>query len=289
MNTARVLVMLLLAGSAAAKEAAPVMLKVNGTPILRSAVADRVWKEYGSDVLNVMVDELLLSQAQTKLGVKADPAEVEARLKRVRSQFPEEKTFEEKLKAGGDSLAALKARISTAVARDQLVGKARNLSVTDDEVLQFFDANKEKLGEPEAVHLSHILLADQKQADDFLMAIKAGADFAKLAAQASLDSATKEKGGDAGFVSRGMLPADIEQAVFALKPGEVGPVLKSGQGFHLLKVSESRPARPATFDKIKVNLKAALLSDKIAKAMPGYLQELRAQAKFEGLESAPKP
>ena len=236
MNTARVLVMLLLAGSAAAKEAAPVMLKVNGTPILRSAVADRVWKEYGSDVLNVMVDELLLSQAQTKLGVKADPAEVEARLKRVRSQFPEEKTFEEKLKAGGDSLAALKARISTAVARDQLVGKARNLSVTDDEVLQFFDANKEKLGEPEAVHLSHILLADQKQADDFLMAIKAGADFAKLAAQASL---RQDQGQPQG---RAPVRQD-RQGHARLPPGAARPGQVRGPGVRAEALTPPEPGR----------------------------------------------
>lgn len=289
MNVARyAVVLLLITACAAAAKDAPILVKVNGAPIRRADVADRVWKEYASSVLNVMVDELLISQAQARLGVKADLAEVEMRLKRIRSQFPDEKTFGEKLKAGDDSFEGLKARIATAVGRDQLLIKAKSLSVTDEEVHQFFDANKDKLGAPEAVHLSHILLADQKQADDFLMAIKAGADFAKLAVQTSLDSATKERGGDAGFVSRGMLPAEMEQAVFGLKPGEVSSVLKSAQGFHLLKVSESRPARPAVFDEIKENLKASILADKIAKALPDYILELRAQAKFEGLASGKK-
>ena len=262
-----------------------VMFQVNGVAIRRSAATDRAWKEYGLAATNEMVDELLVGQALAKFGIKADAKEVEARLKRVRDQFPDEKSFLEKLQANGSDVAALRGQIQTQVAREALVARAKGLSVSADEVTSFYDGNKEKLGTPGAVHLRHILLATQKQAEDFLMALRAGADFSKLAAQASLDSTSKDRGGDLGFVSQGTLQPEIEKEVFSLKPGEVGSVFRNADGYHLFKAEEFRASRPSAFNDIKDSLKQALLADKITKAWPGYLQELRSQAKFVGANS----
>lgn len=276
----------LLACAAAAKEPS-VLIKVNGQPIKRSAVADRAWKEYATTVINEMVDELLVAQAQASLGAKPDPNQVEARLRRIRDQFPDDKTFLQKLAAGGGSPGALRAQIESELAREALLVKAKGLSVGEDEARQYFEANKDKFSVPEAVRLRHILLADQKQAEDFLAAVRAGADFPKLAASVSLDAATKEQGGDVGFISRGTLDGELEKTAFGLRPGEVA-VIKSARGYHLIKVEELRPAGPTSFDQIKDNLRQAILADKAAKAWPGYLQELRAQARFEGLQPAPR-
>jgi foldase protein PrsA len=274
--------LLLASAAAAATPKAPAVLAVvNGVPIKRVEMMDRAWKQYGPVVLNAAVDEILVRQAAQAAQVKADPKEVEARLSRIQSQFPDTATFSARLAASGTSLQDLRSQIEDQVLRETLVIKAKGLQVTDAELKSFFDANKEKLASSEAVRLRHLVVASEKEANDFLIAIRAGADFAKLAAQISLDNGTKDRGGDLGFISRGMLLPDLEKAAFALKAGEVAGPISTPQGVHVLKVEEVRSAKPAVFEEIKDALRKSMLADKISKAWPDYLQELRAKAKLE--------
>ena len=264
----------------AAKKAPP-LAKVNGVPILRSEVAERAFRQYGTPVINEMVDEILIAQAAKELQVSADPGEVESRLGRIRSQFPSETVFAERLAATGTNPAELKSRIEQQVLREILTVKAKDIRVGAAEAQEFFEANKDKLGRPESVRLRHIVVASEKEAGDFLVALRAGADFAALAAGVSLDLATKQAGGDLGFFGRGMLQPEIEKLAFSLKPGEVSAPVRTPAGFHLFKAQETLEAKAAVFPEIASDLERSLLADKISKAWPLYLQELRDKAKIE--------
>ena len=284
--------LLLLALCAAAPAAAAkqdVLVTVNGVAVNRRQVADRAWNRHADASLNEIIDELLISQAADSLKVKSEAGEVEARLKRIQSRFQDETTFKERLSATGSSLAALRSELEAQVLREQLVVRARALTVTDAEAQDFFNANKDKLGAPEAVHLRHILVSSEKQASDFLIALRAGADFARLAAEVSLDGASKERGGDLGLITRGMLDPDIEKVVFALAAGQVAAPVRSAGGFHLFKADEVRPAKPAAFPEVQQDLKQALLSDKIKKSWPDYLKELHSKAKIIPATSGKSP
>lgn len=276
---------LLLAASVAAAPAKipPVLATVNGVPIKRSEAMDRAWKQYGTAVLSEMVDEILIRQAAKALSLQADPKEVDARLKRIESQFPDEATFQKRLAQTGSTAAALRGQIEQHLLREQLVIQARGLKATEAEAKEFFDANKDKLGASEAVRLRHLLVASEKEANDFLVAVSVGADFAKLVAQVSLDNATKDRAGDLGFISRGMLQPDLEKAVFALKPGEVSAPIRTAGGYHLFKLEATRPAKTPVYEEMKADLLQAVLADKISKAWPGYLQELRDKAKYTNI------
>lgn len=288
---ARLLCLLCLLGAvpAAAADADPVLVAVDGRPIRRGEVADLLWRRHASAGLQELVDQVLIDRAAEALKVAPDKAEVEARLKRIQSQFPDEKTFSERLAAGGSSREQIRASIEEQVRRESLVVRAKGLSVTDGELKGFFEAEKERLGAPQTVRLRHILLASEKEAGDFLIAVRAGADFARLASQVSLDAGTKDKGGDLGFVAKGMLPPELERVALGLKPGEVGGPARTSLGFHLVKAEEVRPAKPPVFKEIRDDLRQALLADKIAKAWPGYLAELRQGAKYEPGQAGPAP
>ena len=267
-----------LAQTALAKDDS-VLATVNGAPILRADALDRTWKEYGTTVLNEMVDEILTHQAVANLKVQTDGSEVEARLTRIRGQFKDEATFQEKLGATGASLSGLRLRIEEQVLRETLVRKAQNITVTEDETRQYFDANKDKLGSA-SVHLRHILVASEKEANDFMVAAKAGADFGKMASQISLDLDTKEKGGDLGFISKGQFPPELEKFVFSIREGEIGGPVKSPAGFVIFKVEAIRPAKAMVYNDVKKELAQSLLADKTSKAWPTYIQALRDAAKI---------
>jgi parvulin-like peptidyl-prolyl isomerase len=263
-----------------------VLATVNGTPITRGTVVNRLWSLHANDVLNQIVDETIVAQAMAAWQAKMGPTEkesvkstVDIRFQRVKAQFLDDAAFNANLQNSGVTLEAFQQQLESQVAREMLLMSAKNLSVSPKDASDFFQANKERLGSPEAVHLRHILVSTDQQAKDLLVAIRVGADFSKLAREISLDAVSKEKGGDLGFVSRGMLQADIEKVVFGLKIAEVSEPVKGPLGYHLFKVEETRPAMPAVFNTLQDDITRALLAQKITQAWPDYLQELRASAK----------
>lgn len=253
------------------------IVTVNGTPIRQAEVLDRLWKRYGPETLDEMIDELLLRQAAQKDKLKAQPAEVDKRLAKLREQFPDPKIFQNQLEQNGLTIDKLKEDISDQVAREKLVAKSRRLSVSDEELKKAFADHKAELATPAALHLRHMLVAAEAEAKDLAAKVKAGGDFKALAKEKSLAPTGKINGGDYGFVSRGSLPPEIEQIAFSMKPNEVRLFPGEG-GFHILQTLESRPAVPAEFGRVKDDLRELLLQQKIKQALPEYVRELRRTA-----------
>lgn len=107
-------------------------------------------------------------------------------------------------------------------------------------------------------------------ADSIREALKSGADFGALAAQYSVDRASSKTGGRMGYISEGRFPYSFEKAAFTLKPGEISEIVESGQGFHVLKGGQRRPAR------------GTVLTEHIMKMVPaGSPAEAEAKAKAE--------
>ncbi len=121
----------------------------------------------------------------------------------------------------------------------------------------------------ESVRLRQITLRDQAEADDLKAQIEGGADFAQLAAERSLDTATKDTGGDLGWVPRGAFDQVDENVVFALAPGGLAVVPTSGAVI-LYQVQEKADDRP-----IEANQKSRLAQ----KALQDWVDK-----KKEGLE-----
>ena len=279
MNSISASLALLLCATAAASAAGgdQVLVRVNGVPIRQSEVVERLLKRYGAQAVDEMIDETLLRQAAKSTGVAADDKEVNRRLTKLQEQFGSRELFISQLEQAGSSLTKVKEDLADEIVRERLVMKAKGLSVTDDELKKAFNENKDKLGRPEAVHLRHILVGTEADAQDVMAKLKAGADFKALARDKSLAASGKAAGGDYGFVARGMLPAEIDDIAFSMKAGEIR-VVPGPRGYHVLQVLDRRAAKPATFAEVKDDLRDMLMAEKIKKAAPEYLSELRRKA-----------
>ncbi len=101
--------------------------------------------------------------------------------------------------------------------------------------------------ELEQVQARHILVADRETAEALRAQLEEGADFGELALEQSMDLSTRVDGGNLGWFPRGVLtqPA-VEEAVFALDPGEISPVIESELGYHLIEMLDrgTRPLSP---------------------------------------------
>jgi peptidyl-prolyl cis-trans isomerase D len=143
---------------------------------------------------------------------------------------------------------------------------AKNIVVSDDDVKAFYEENINDFGDEEQRRISHILIevdadedAAKAQAESILTQINAGGDFAELAKQYSSDTFSGENGGDLDWLERGSMDEVFDEQAFALAEiGDVSNVVQTEYGFHLIKLTDLKPAvvQPLTevFDDLKIRI-----------------------------------
>jgi peptidyl-prolyl cis-trans isomerase C len=169
-------------------------------------------------------------------------------------------------------------------------GLTDTVTVTDEDVKIYYQAHKEEFGTPETVKARHILVAAQKsatederkaareKAEGLQKRARSGEDFAKLAAEYSDDPASKTRGGDLGFFTKGRMVPEFEKAAFSLKPGEISDVIETPLGYHIIKVEEKKEAVQQPFDKVKDQAREKALAEaKKAKAQDAITRAVKDQ------------
>jgi parvulin-like peptidyl-prolyl isomerase len=254
---------------------------VNGQKITGDELTKKLWWQYGAQGLSELIDEKLILEEAARLGLTADQKEVETRFSNLSANYTDKAQFEKNLKSVGWSADELRDLLRRQVLVRAVVVKDKQIAVTDEEAKAFFDKNKERLGAPESVKVSQIFVNTKAEADDAYLALSAGADFAKLSALKSTDANLKKNSGAIGYISKGMLVPDIEKEIFALKAGQYTKVLQTGNGYSIFRADDLKPGQEASFDKIKDDLKTALLNQAITQKLPELASELRQKAKIE--------
>lgn len=258
---------------------------VNGKKISGTELTKKLWWQHAAKGLSELIDEHLLLAEAKRLKVKADSKEVTARFDTLAANYKDKETFRTNLKSVGWSEKDLKELLKNQLVIRATVIKAKDLAVTDDDARKFFDANKERLGTPEAARLSQIFVATKAEADDaYELLSTVGADFNKLSGLKSSDANLRQNSGKLGFIARGMLLPEIEKQVFALKPGQYTKPMQTGTGFSIFKLDAIRPRQEAKFEDVKDNLKTAILNQAITQQLPELVAELRQKAKIEILK-----
>ena len=133
------------------------------------------------------------------------------------------------------------------------------LTLTDDEVRQYYDANLAQYQTPGQVRASHILLRVEGDDDEAAAAraaelaaeARAGADFAALAREHSQDEANADNGGDLGLFGRGRMVPEFENAAFALAAGEISDPVRSPFGYHVINVTEKQEEVTQPFAEVR--------------------------------------
>jgi foldase protein PrsA len=256
---------------------------VNDKQITGKELFKRLYKLNGQQVLNQMIDELLLLQEAEKQNIDISPDEIDAEIDKMKKQCGSEAIFNRQLVAGGMSIEDLKDQIRLQLLSRKLIIKNKGINVEESDIKAYFDKNKHRLGMPEQIRVRHILVETEREAKDLLIALNAGADFELLAKAKSIDTASKDNGGDIGFFSRGSLVPEFEEAAFALKDiGDISGVVKTQFGYHIIRLEERKEPEPAKLtQEIKDRIKEILMQQKIAEVMPGWLQSLRNNAQVQ--------
>ena len=177
-------------------------------------------------------------------------------------------------KAGLDKLPEVQEEIATQtdmILMNRAIGDfIQKNPVKEEEVKAAYDKEKASWGDQE-VRVRLIVVKDKTEAAVILKSIQNGEDFARMAAQQSLDDSSKEQGGLIDWMSPNSFRADLKNVIKGLKKGEmVKEPVQSASGFFILKLEDVRPAEMfPPYDKYKNELMHQLVNRKVQ----GFVQE----------------
>lgn len=226
--------------------------------------------------------------------------------------------LEKAAQAQGVSYEDFKQNLRNQIITQQVMGRevGSHLNITKEEEQKFYEEHKSEMEQAEQIQLSEILVSTQKpgpapavlpdatkitdptaplvtpasapsedeqlaaakaKADDLLAQIKKGASFEEVAKKNS-DGSTAAQGGDLGLFKRGTLSKDLEDQTFAMKAGDISDVIRTKQGFVILKVTQHQMAGVPTFKQVEPRIQDALYYQKLQPALRVYLKKLREDA-----------
>jgi len=244
--------------------------KVNGESISKKELDAYMLQQGGQQALEGMITEKIIEQEAKKQNIQVSDADVEKAVNETKASFVSEEEFQLALDSNGVTLDSLKRNIFLDLTVKALL-EAQS-PITDEQIAQYFESNKDGLGTPEQVKASHILVATEELANEVKGKLTAGEDFTALAAQYSTDESTKGQGGELGFFGRGQMVKEFEDAAFSLPVNQVSDPVKTDYGYHIIKVEEKQEAKAASLEESKDQIKEALLEQKMSQEFDSWLQ-----------------
>lgn len=302
----RLILIALLPFAASAEIKERIAAVVNGHPITLSEVEERVAPELVrapatqrtqvlKQGLGQLIDEQLVAGEASALGIEIGEDELQKLVEQLAKENRMDMAqFRDALAQQGLSLDTVR----DSLRRQQLMMRLLQYKVkprrVSDEEVQAAYANMNKNGEYE-VRARDIFIsapdgstptkesAARARADAALRRIRGGESFAKVARDVS-DGPTAKEGGDLGYFRRGQMLSQLEQAAFALQPGEVSGLIRvNGDhgGFHLVHVEDRRQLAARPLSEVQEEIRNRLAGDSVLKEREHYLSQLRKTAQVD--------
>jgi len=221
--------------------------------IVPKAVADRI-------------DRVLLEERE----VRVLPIRADAYLGKVAVTDAQVAEFYDKNKTDFETPESAKVEYLV-LSAEAISGSA---AVADADIKAYYEQNKGRFGVDEQRRASHILFAPEggdkaaarKKAEAALAALKTNpGDFAKIAKEQSKDPGSAAQGGDLGFFGKGMMVKPFEDVAFTLKPGETSDIVETDFGFHIIRVTEVKPAQVKPLEEVRADIEKDLRTQQAQK------------------------
>lgn len=271
------------------------------------ANADKLYSEKERDILRGLIDQQLLLEKAKDLGITAD-TDLIKRLDEIRKQMnlSSMDDLEKAAQAQGVSFEDFKQNLRNQIITQKVISEevGSKIQVTKEEEQAYYSDHKDELAQPEQIRLSEILVSTEKpaaanektggadkpaaddaqqlaaaeaKAKDLLAQIQKGAKFEDVAKKNS-DDPSATQGGDLGYFKRGSLAKELEDKTFAMKPGDVSEIIRTRQGFVLLKVTEHTQAGLQPLKDVEPKVQEGIYMQKLDPALRNYLTKLREDA-----------
>lgn len=253
-------------------------------------------KAYQARCTQISIENLivrrLLEREMDRSGILISQDEVEEAKKTLENGLGEERTLTMLIAEVNLPMEVLEANLRLDLFKNKVLEEKFNeawAEITEEYAQKYYDEHPDEFRQPEGRFASHILIrvpadADESmrtkarnKAEEVRTALLEGADFAQLAATTS-ECASRTRGGDLGFIPKGREAPAFEEAVYSQPIGQIGAVVESPVGYHVIKVTGEQEERMIPFEEVKVQLINGLKRRAQQRIIAEYIAGLRERA-----------
>jgi len=244
-------------------------------------------------IINSFIVTTLLTNEAKARNIKATEKEITEEINILKESLPPQLSFEDFLKSNNITIKQLRERVTLQVQITKLLKSAVPApgKITDKEISAFYKQNKDKFVTPEAVQARHILIKTEpdddaqtlktkkEKAESILKELSEGADFTQAAAKYSDDYQSAQQGGDLGMFTRGQMVKPFETAAFSQKENDIGPVVKTEFGYHIIQVikREDKKSVPLN-EEVRAQISSFLSMKKQEQNNQNFIMQLQEKA-----------
>ena len=248
---------------------------------------DQCKQEYDSlkqQVMQFLISAEWIQQEADARDIEVTDEEIQKQFEDQKKQsFPNEKDYQDFLTTSGqteeDLLFRVKLDVLSNKVREEIIEGTGDIS--DDDVAQYYEDNKERFAQPERRDLNVVLTKTEAKANEARQALESGQSFKDVAKQYSIDEASKAQGGKLPAVAKGQQEKAFDDAIFSAEQDElVGPV-KTQFGWYVFEVTDVTPASQQTLEEASETIKNLLKSENEQKALDSFIEDFRNKYKDE--------
>ncbi|HLZ42372.1 MAG TPA: peptidyl-prolyl cis-trans isomerase [Candidatus Sulfotelmatobacter sp.] len=248
---------------------------------------DEIHKEFVKQNTKVKFDYAVLKQDDIKKGLHPTEEELKAYYESHKTSYANSIPEKRKIKYAVVDTSKLEA----------------NVQVTQDDLRSYYQAHRDQYHVPDQIKVSHIWIkmplpddkgqVDQKKvaeaqgrADDILKQLKNGAKFEDLAKKYSEDPGSANVGGSLGWIGNGQMTAEFEKAANSLSKGQVSDVVKTPDGFHIIRLDDKQEAHTKSLEEVKSQIEPIVKHQKAQQMAQQSAEQLLNKAQTQGLDAA---
>ncbi|WP_078543183.1 peptidyl-prolyl cis-trans isomerase [Litchfieldia alkalitelluris] len=229
---------------------------IGNTVITRQQWITELEERYGKETLEDLIDETVIKLMAEKYNIKISSEVIDREVTMIKTMYnplDHEKINDEQWRE----------QIEMSLLLEELVTK--DAVISEEEMQQFYDKNKELYDIPTTYHLSHIVVNTLDEANQVIQELNNGSSFTALAMEKSIDEFSANQGGELGFVSleSGYIPSSYIETASELKPNEWSQPLKVTDGYAVIVVHETINGVSYTFEQVKDQIKRQIAIDQV--------------------------
>ncbi len=251
-------------------------------------------KEIAKNLLQNHIKSKLIEKELSKSDFDIDSKDVEKEIISYKKKFKDEEEFQKFLKFHKLTEEKLRSEIILKLKTNIFIEKevTNKIKVSEESILKYYNENKGEFLEKEQVKVKHILVKssenDSKESQEIAFEkakkisakLKKGESFEDLAKTES-ETSLKATGGDLGWLSKGRMIKEFEEAAFKLNKGEISDIVKTTFGYHIIKVEDKKNEKQKELAEVKQIIELKLKNIEINLKLSEFYSKLNNKHKVE--------
>lgn len=231
-------------------------------------ISNEQMAEFEKKVTDELIENELIFQHAKSIGIDVAEKDIDQSIEKLKTLLESEKKYEDALAKAGLTTQSLRYSIYKEEMIKRFHSKMIETTLSEEELKNYYEKNKYKFKEPQKIKTRIIYVKNdptdpkgktkaKQKIDEAFKKIKDGEDFADVAAKYST-AMSRIKGGDMGYLHKGMLEPAVEEKAFAMDKGSVSEIIEDDIGYFIVKVEDKSEQNQLTFEAVKKSLSKEL-------------------------------